>query len=148
MTGVHRQLKSNQLKSNQYYDRGARTLPDLKPGDYMRVQEGAQWKTAKVVEVCEAPHSYIVESDGQQLRQYRRHLIQTREQQQKSITHDSEQECISHLPPTGGRESHGIEAQSRVTEPIVNVQSSVTQSSIAEARYPKRVCKPPMRLDL
>jgi len=33
------------------------TMTDLKPGDYVRVQENAQWKPAKVVEVCEAPRS-------------------------------------------------------------------------------------------
>ncbi len=102
MTGVHRQLKNNQLKTKQYYDRGARPLPDLKPGDYVRVQEDTQWKPAKVVEVCEAPRSYVVESDGQKLRRNRRHLIQTSEQPQKSFTQDSEQDCVSQVPLTEG----------------------------------------------
>ncbi len=137
MTGVHRQLKSNQLKTKQYYDRGARPLPDLKPGDYVRVQEDTHWKPAKVVEVCEAPRSYVVESDGHKLRRNRRHLIQTSEQPQKSITHDSEQECVSQVTPTEEEGSDEIDAQYSVTEP-----------SITEARYPKRVRKPPMRLDL
>ncbi|ROJ43274.1 hypothetical protein DPX16_23765 [Anabarilius grahami] len=128
--------------------RGARHLPGFKPGDYVRVQENAQWKPAKVVEVCETPRSYIVESNGQQLRRNRRHLIQTREQQQKSITDDSEQDCITQLPPTGEEGSNELDAQSgAVTEPSVNIQSN-TEPSITEARYPKRVRKPPMRLDL
>ncbi len=137
MTGVHRQLKNNQLKTKQYYDRGARPLPDLKPGDYVRVQEDTQWKPAKVVEVCEAPRSYVVESDGQKLRRNRRHLIQTSEQPQKSFTQDSEQDCVSQVPLTEGGGIDEIDAQYKVTEP-----------SITEARYPKRVRKPPMRLDL
>ncbi|KAL1262289.1 hypothetical protein QQF64_007554 [Cirrhinus molitorella] len=148
MTGIHRQLKSNQLKMKKYYDRGARPLPDLELGDYVRVEKDAQWKPAKVVEVCEAPRSYVVESDGQKLRRNRRHLIQTKEQPQKNITHDSEQECISQVTPTEEGGSDEIDAQCRVTDPCVNVQSTVTEPSTTEARYPKRVRKPPLRLDL
>lgn len=122
MTVVHRQLKSIQLKTKQYYDMGAIHLLDLKPGVYVQVQEDTQWKPAKVVEVCEAPRSYIVESDGQQLRCNRRHLIQTREQQKK---HHPWFRTRVHFPLATKQEKKEV----MESKPIPGLQSPVSMSS-------------------
>lgn len=93
------------------------------------------------------PRSYIVERVGRQ-RQSRRYLMRTGEQEQKSITNDSEQGGAQ-CPTAREEESNTIDAQSKgVTEPGLIDQSSVTEPNINEARYPKRIGKPPVRLDL
>ena len=36
----HEKMLSNQERQAKYYDRGTRTLPDLKPGDTVRIYYG------------------------------------------------------------------------------------------------------------
>ena len=71
-------LEKRQTKQKKYYDRSARELPQLLPGDIVRIQPPddscREWKKAKV-ESCVAPRSYeVVTEEGQCLRRNRRHL--------------------------------------------------------------------------
>ena len=69
-------LKHNQEIRKQYYDRGSKQLPPLKPNDPVRVQVQNQWIRATVVRLAETPNSYVVKcTNGSQLRRNRKHLI-------------------------------------------------------------------------
>lgn len=56
---------------------GARELPKLQPGDWVRAKLdiGKQWTIeAKVVREDQSPRSYIIDTGGRRLRRNRRHL--------------------------------------------------------------------------
>ena len=65
--------KANKTKkSESYYDRNAKDLNELKPGDVIRVKheglvKGQEWKKGSVIK-CHGYRSYAVEVDGKVLR--------------------------------------------------------------------------------
>ena len=72
-------------KSEIYYDRNAKDLSELKPGDAIRVKpeglvKGQEWKKGSVIK-SHGYRSYAVEVDGKVLRRNRVHL-----KQEKQIT--------------------------------------------------------------
>ena len=71
------QLLRQQQKQKRYYDRGAKHLPSLKPGDSVHIRDGKRWKPAVVVKKHRHPRSYVVCSDGTEYRRNRRHLLHT-----------------------------------------------------------------------
>jgi len=69
-------LKNNQEIRKQYYDRGTKQLPPLKPNDPVRLQVQKQWIPAKAIKSADTPNSYIVKySNGSQLHRNRKHLM-------------------------------------------------------------------------
>lgn len=86
MSQVHEQLKQRQKKQKQYYDRMAKYLPDLQPGEGIRIQKGDSWKPAVVLGKHEQPRSLIVKTpDGKLFRRNRRHLRKTRKIQRLRV---------------------------------------------------------------
>ena len=78
--------KKNQQKSS--YDKSAKSLPTLNPGQSVRMQTPIGYdRTAVIKETHNAPRSYIVTSNGHDYRRNRRHLLPT-----------SEPHSDSHLP--------------------------------------------------
>ena len=60
-----------------YFDRNAKDLPTLIPGQNVRVQntDSGRWEKAVVVSDCNEPRSYIVNTDeGKTLRRNRVHI--------------------------------------------------------------------------
>ena len=76
---VSQGLQEQQERQKRYYDRGAKTERDLKPGDVVRIQRGTQWEPVVVAANHSAPRSYMVNQDGRLLRRNRRHLRPTPE---------------------------------------------------------------------
>lgn len=76
-------LKEKQKHEKEIFDRHAKHLPPLLPGEIIRMQhgkDGNRWTPAIVKDVHHSPRSYIVESeDGTTYRRNRRHLLKTRE---------------------------------------------------------------------
>ena len=70
-------------KSEIYYDRNAKDLNELKPGDVIRVKpeglvKGQEWKKGSVIK-SHRHRSYAVEVDGKVLRKNRVHLKQEKQ---------------------------------------------------------------------
>lgn len=79
---VKHQLQENQKKQKHYYDRLTKSLPELQPGDSVRINDGHSTKPlkpGKVIQKTDKPRSYIVSSDGVQYRRNRRDLIKTKD---------------------------------------------------------------------
>jgi hypothetical protein len=69
-TGVNRRLQQRQQKQKYYYDRNTRALPELKPGDQIRIRKEGKWEKAQVMQKHKSPRSYIVMTENNQ--KYRR----------------------------------------------------------------------------
>lgn len=71
--------KKKQATQKLYYDRCAKPLSTLQPGDNIRYQqETGMWKPAVVVQPAETERSYIIRTgEGQTFRRNQRHLINT-----------------------------------------------------------------------
>ena len=76
--------KANKTKKSEiYYDRNAKDLNELKPGDVIRVKpeglvKGQEWKKGSVIK-SHGYRSYAVEVDGKVLRRNRVHLKQVKQ---------------------------------------------------------------------
>ena len=77
VVNAHAQLFHRQQLNKCPFDKGAKDLPPLQPGDSVRVRRGTRWEPATVVKADSKPRSYIVSTNGAQLRRNRRHLMQT-----------------------------------------------------------------------
>ena len=75
-------LRSNQERQAKYYNRTARDLPILKPGDTVRMKPFAlgqkSWDKAHVTKRLDE-RSYEVQSAGTTFRRNRQHLVKTRQ---------------------------------------------------------------------
>lgn len=71
--------KKKQATQKLYYNRSAKPLSTLQPGDNIRYQqETGMWKPAVVLQPAETERSYIIRTgEGQTFRRNRRHLINT-----------------------------------------------------------------------
>ena len=77
---AHKDLKHGQLRQKSYYyDKGTSPLPQLNPGDVVRVQRGKVWEPAVVRGSHIQPRSCLVQSQHGQLSRNRRHLSETNE---------------------------------------------------------------------
>ena len=75
---ITKRLEYRQERQRHYHDRGCKSLPDLAPGQPIRIQDpvSSTWKPAMVKEKPDkVPRSYTVTtSAGQELRRNRRHV--------------------------------------------------------------------------
>ena len=77
---VRTKLCQRQKQQKGTYDKSAKTLCDLKPGDVVRYKKGRLWKPAEVIGKNPNPRSYDIRTEtGTILRRNRRHLRKTRE---------------------------------------------------------------------
>jgi hypothetical protein len=79
--GAESALQERQRKQESYYNRGTKPLPDIAPGDTVRIrQPDNTWRPAIVKEKYWTPRSNVVQtSDGQTYRRNRQHLMKTNE---------------------------------------------------------------------
>lgn len=98
------QLIDRQDKYKEVFDRNAKDLPPLKPGDVVRVRQlDSELTRGVVTSVHQSPRSYIVETErGSTLRRNRRHLISTKEPRPDTRPMDTEQlsPAVSPTDPT------------------------------------------------
>ena len=73
------ELRARQTEYKRQYDKSARPLSELQPGDVVRYRHGKQWEPAIVKGTAGFPRSYIIEHEGGELRRNRRHLMKTAE---------------------------------------------------------------------
>lgn len=73
---IRQELQQRQLNQKMQYDKTARDLPPLTPGQQVRHQDlTGNWKEGEILRKCEEPRSYIVTTPaGQVLRRNRIHL--------------------------------------------------------------------------
>ena len=81
--GTEDKLKERKAKQEHNYNKGTRELPDLRPGDTVRMKplptdKQKLWKKGMVVKQV-APRSYEVDLQGRFYRRNRRHLVKTKE---------------------------------------------------------------------
>jgi hypothetical protein len=90
------------LKQKEMFDRNARDLPPLKPGDVVRVRQDSELTRGVVTSVHQSPRSYVVETErGSTLRRNRRHLHPTTEPRPDTRPMDDQLPTQSHVdqPP-------------------------------------------------
>ena len=76
--GVKAALEDRQARQKYYYDRSAKSLPELKPNDVVRFPGNKSWEPAVVVSKHPSPRSYDIKTaQGTYLRRNRRHLRKT-----------------------------------------------------------------------
>ena len=77
---VTTRLKECRAKNKSHYDKHARPLPNLNPGDTVRYRTGKTWTPAKFISPAEKPRSYQVQTpSGRVIVRNRRHLLKTKE---------------------------------------------------------------------
>ena len=80
LKNISTKLNHRQQRQKSIYNRTAKLLPKLKPGDTVRYQKGHVWKPAVVVGEHFSPHPYNIMTDtGATLRGNRCHLRKVRE---------------------------------------------------------------------
>ena len=91
-------LKEKQCTQKFYYDHGAKLLPQLDPGEQIRVSNKNKWEPATVESKADIPKSYVVHTvRGQKLWRNRRHLLKTIENRidEPEIFYDCQEEVLS-----------------------------------------------------
>ena len=110
-------------KSQAYYDRTAKDLNELRPGDTVRVRpEGQEWKKGTVSQNC-GYRSYDVNVDGKLLRRNRVHLKEDQkgkvtEPSSKSAEHEPTAEDLSAVVvEKNGKKVRPLKDTARAAEP-------------------------------
>lgn len=86
---VHDRLQAIRKQQKRYYDRGARNLSPLRPGQHVTTYDTLQrtWTPAMVLRPAEAPRSMIVKTeDGREIRRTREHLREAAPQSEPEST--------------------------------------------------------------
>ncbi|KAM7430464.1 hypothetical protein ABFA07_018829 [Porites harrisoni] len=83
MEGTEDKLKERKTKQVLFYNEGTKELPELQPGDTVRMKpllldKEKLWRKGSVVKQV-APCSYEVDLQGTMFRRNRRHLVKTKE---------------------------------------------------------------------
>ena len=145
---VRQLLAEKQHTATRYYNRSARSKPDLNPGQAVRLlnKDTGRWEPASVNRLAATPRSYYVErrSGGRELRRNRVHLRPTSE------------ECFPYCPdveqalediPYG--ENQAVTSKSHAAAPATKATIPATSRTVF---YPElqdaataRDCTPPSR---
>ena len=131
---VQNALNERQHIQKYYYDRGAKSLPQLNPGDQIRVRNENKWEPGTVEQRADTPRSYVIQTKkGQKLRRNRRHLLKTSENrsEEPEIFYDCQENISSK------NSSNFVEQPS----------SNISQSDSKKYTSSGRQVKMPMRFD-
>lgn len=135
---IRTRLTEKQQKQKSYYDKTAKPLPTLQPGEHVRLRNDDKgvWVPATVKRATSEPRSYVVESNGRDYRRNRRHILKEPAQAE------------SH-------EEAGATPASPISTPVVETAAETTQSPSPQAPSPQdgvpvttrsgRVVKTPVR---
>ena len=147
--GQHKKILSNQEQQVKYYDRRARTLPDLKPGETVRMYHGlsktkSQELLKAIVNSKLGSRSYEdLTEDGCNFRRNRVHLSKSEEKFQPN----SQTTAMTNKDPKpqpASRKSHQqpVSAQASVTSELPEVKEPVappTQTSTSQCNTQNQV---------
>ena len=88
---VRLKLQEDKQRQKLYYDKHAKQLTDLQPGQSVRVQIGKQWKPAVITSISSEPRSYNIQTpDGQNYRRNRRHLMPSTPTRSEQLSFDDD----------------------------------------------------------
>lgn len=147
--GQHEKILSNQERQAKYYDRRARTLPDLKPGDTVRMYHGpsktkSQELLKAIVNSKLGSRSYeVVTEDGRNFRRNRVHLRKSEEKfQPNSQTAATTNEDTKPQPASTKSHQQPVSAQASATSELPAVKEPVappTQTSTSQCNTQNQV---------
>ena len=127
------QMQRNKERQKMYYDRGARDLPALQPGETIRMDpltKGGHWRKGQVVQV-EGNRSYTIETEGG--RRYRRNRRQLRSSKEAFY---EQPERLPVFPEDGQEKTMEENTETRQTaETQPEMRTTVTRSG--------RIVRPP-----
>ena len=144
-------LKRQQTTAKEYYDRKARPLSELHPGESVMLQDkNLEWKAATVVSKSKEPRSYNVQdTEGNRLRRNRRFLRPL----STTVLHTANNPISTELPtadssttteqPTADNQSSDINelptADRSLTDARHSVSFSTTDRPTRQTRAPRRL---------
>ena len=129
-------LITRQEKQKVYFDRNAKPLSTLTPGDPVRIQNGSRWEPAVVMAEDPNPRSFIVRKGDKQYRRNRKHLLKTkdsqtlpppspprepREEKEEEMPQTEGQQSIL-TPPTASRNGRAIRRPQKYKDYVMTVQ--------------------------
>ena len=129
-------LITRQEKQKVYFDRNAKPLSTLTPGDPVRIQNGSRWEPAVVMAEDPNPRSFIVRKSDKQYRRNRKHLLKTkdsqtlpppspprepREEKEEEMPQTEGQQSIP-TPPTASRNGRAIRRPQKYKDYVMTVQ--------------------------
>ena len=101
------QLVRLKQRQKRYYDRAAKPLAPLHPGDTVRVRNQRTWEPAVVTRKDHSPRSYWVDSGANtELRRNRRHLLRTGEKPPDFPIEEPDLDNIANLPANQAANMH------------------------------------------
>ena len=143
--GQHKKMLANQERQAKYYDRGARTLPDLKPGDTVRMYHGpSKTKSQELLKAMVnsklGSRSYeVLTEDGRNFRRNRVHLRKSEEEFQPNSQTTSTTNGDS-TPQPASTKSHPqpVSALAPATSDLPAVTNGHTQGHQEPVAPPKQ----------
>ena len=111
-TNVHKSLEKKRKQNKVHYDKSAKTLSMLQPGDTVRMQTDRGYDKIAIIESrTDDPRSYIVKCNGKQYRRNRKHLLLVTETTEQSDDDDipyprhdeqpiNDNQCVQNDPTT------------------------------------------------
>ena len=143
--GQHKKMLANQERQAKYYDRGARTLPDLKPGDTVRMYHGpSKTKSQELLKAMVnsklGSRSYeVLTEDGRNFRRNRVHLRKSEEKfQPNSQTTSTTNEDSTPQPASTKSHPQPVSAQAPATSDLPAVTNGHTQGHQEPVAPPKQ----------
>ena len=140
MVDAHKDLKHRQRRHKSYHDKGTLPLPQLNPGDVVRVQRGKVWEPAVVRASHVQPRSYLVKSQHGQLR--RRHLSKTNELPALFVPPVGVAPADQLLTATSVGAPHEREVPAAPPEPVDTQTTQMTHDRVTRSG---RIVKTPVR---
>nr|XP_054591203.1 uncharacterized protein K02A2.6-like [Nothobranchius furzeri] len=102
---IHNKIRDMQLRQKQHFDKRAKALPVLSPGDTVHMHTQRGWEPAVVVHQRKEPRSYMVQTpEGKMLRRNRRHLRNIHPSLFKEVPEDEQSDPEEHFPDEPPRE--------------------------------------------
>ncbi|KAI8498512.1 hypothetical protein Bbelb_237140 [Branchiostoma belcheri] len=140
---VRQQLQDKQQRQKTWYDRNARSLPTLTPGNAVRMQQtNGKWTPATVVSKCDQPRSYIIQTpEGAQYRRNNKHLLKTNAYPRSGSPTPASGDNTPAMTVTSN-------APAETTPPVTTTPVVTAPPAAAYVTRSGRTVNPPTKLDL
>ena len=126
--------QSTQNKQKKYYDKGAKLLTPLQPGQIVRIRNDKDWENkGEILEKLDERSYNVLTESGNILRRNRRHLLQTNEENKEKSNGPG---------PSQRKKSDPLEADKN----IMDSQGNQQEQNVADHASSKRTRNPPKRL--
>ena len=141
------EIQKNKRIQKKYYDRMAKELPKLSPGDVIRMRRNQEkdWSLGTVVKEA-GPRSFVVENNGKEYRLNRRHIRRSLEPQ---LARETDDIGCSRPPdvPTASEDTPSAEPDIAACDPDYAPAAAASASPLQQPpRRSERLRVPPKRL--